>query len=150
MSAHDTNMLRAKLRKAMDKVGKTNGHAMPASTNNSDPVLHELFVAAEASAYWKQRFDAAKTEALDMAGDSVKDAVQSVIDLGAGTSVTAVSGELYNMTVDISKPATRLDQTALRNYMKVELGIDPAVVDKAFDACSKQSAPAKKIKVASR
>lgn len=149
MSA-DSNMLRAKLRKALDKVGRSNGHACPPSTHNSDPVLHELFVSAEASAYWKQRFDAAKAEAMELAGDTVSNAVQSVIDMGVGTSVVSAEGDLYAMTVDISKPADRLDSKALRNYLKVECGIAPSVVDAAFDACTKKSAPAKKIKVASR
>lgn len=149
MSA-DTNMLRAKLRKALDSVGRNNGHAMPPSTHNSDPVLHELFVAAEASSYWKSRFDKAKDEALELAGDTVSDAVQGVIDLGAGTSVTAATGDLYVMTVDISKPAKRLNQTALRNYLQTELGMSRDDVDRAFDAASTLSAPAKKIKVASR
>ena len=149
--SHDTNMLRAKLRQAMDRVGKTNGHAMPPSTSNVDPILHELFVAGEAVAYWKTRHDDAKEVAMQAAGgDTLAEAVQSVIDLGAGTSVTLAEGDLYTMTCDISKAASRLDQRALRNYMQTELGLSAAVVNKAFDACSVSNAPAKKVKVSSR
>lgn len=147
--SHDTNMLRAKLRKAMDSIGRKNGHACPETNSNVDSLLHELFVAGEATAYWKDRHEQAKTAAL-AASDGLDDAVQGVIDMDAGTSVTLVSGDLYVMTADISKPAARLDQTALRNYMKVELGLDPDVVDAAFNACTTKNAPAKKIKVASR
>ena len=147
--SHDHNMLRAKLRKALDNVGKNNGHACPDTTSNADPALHELFVSAEAMAYWKQRHDAAKADALQLA-DGLDDAVQSVIDMDAGTSVTLATGDLYVMTADISKPASRLDSTALRNLLQTKYGLSAQDVADAFDACSKKSAPAKKIKVASR
>lgn len=146
----DTNMLRAKLRKALDNIGRNNGHACPPTTSNVDPLLHELFIAAEAQAYFKTRYDEAKDQAMLAADDTLDAAVQSVIDMGAGTSVTLAEGDLYVMTCDISKPAERLDTRALRNYMQVELGLDKATVDRAFDACSTKNAPAKKIKVASR
>lgn len=147
--AHDTNMLRAKLRKALDNIGRNNGHACPDTTSNVDPTLHELFISAEAMAYFKTRHDEAKDAAMLMS-EGLDDAVQSVIDMNAGTSVTLCEGDLYTLTCDISKPAMRVDQRALRNYMQTVLGLDKSVVDKAFDACSKANAPAKKIKVASR
>lgn len=144
--SHDINMLRAKLRKALDNIGKNNGHACPPTTSNHDPILHELYISAECQAYFKTRHDAAKTEALGLS-DTLDDAVQGVIDMDAGTSVTLVSGELYTMTADISKPAARLDQRALRNYLQTTLGLDAATVNKAFEACTSKNSPAKKIKV---
>lgn len=147
--SHDTGMLRAKLRQALDRIGHHNGHACPDTQSNTDPLLHELYIAAEMAAYAKTRHDEAKKAALAVA-DGLDDAVQSVIDMDAGTSVTLVTGELYTMTADISKPAARLNQTALRNFLQVELGLDAATVDKAFAAATTKNAPAKKIKVASR
>lgn len=146
---NDIGILRAKLRKALDNVGRNNGHACPETSSNIDPTLHELFVAGEAVSYWKTRHEEAKEAALAI-GDGLDDAVQSVIDTNSGTSVTLASGDLYTMTCDIKRPAMRLNQTALRNYMQTQLGLDKAAVDKAFDACSTASAPAKTIKVASR
>lgn len=147
--SHDTGMLRAKVRQSLDRIGHNNGHACPSTTSNVDPLLHELFVSAEISAYAKTRYDAAKDAAMNVAS-GLDDAVQSVINMDAGTSVTLAAGDAYVMTCDISKPASRLDSRALRSYMIVQMGIDPAKVDKAFDACTTKNAPAKKIKVASR
>lgn len=147
--SHDSNMLRAKLRKALDNIGKNNGHACPDTQSNVDPALHELFISAEAQSYWKQRHDAAKEAALQV-GEGLDDAVQAVIDMDAGTSVTLATGDLYVMTADISKPAARLDAAALRNLLQTKYKMSAKDVADAFDACSKKSAPAKKIKVASR
>lgn len=146
---HDVSMLRAKLRQSMDKVGRTNGHACPSSSSNVDPVLHELFVAGEATAYWKTRHDAAKAEALAL-GEGLDGAVDGVIKMDAGTSVTIADGELYTLSVDIKKPAARLDQAALRSYLMVKLGLDRSVVEQAFDAATTKNAPAKTIRVSSK
>lgn len=148
--SNDVNMLRAKLRKALGNIGRNNGHAMPPSTHNADPLLHEYFIASEAVSYFKQRADAAKTELLTYVGDTLDDAVTSVIELGAGTSIVGAEGDLYSLTIDISKAAMRLNQTALRNYLVTEVGMSKSDVDKAFAACSTASSPAKKLKVASR
>jgi len=147
--SHDVNMMRAKLHRALDKVGKTNGHACPATTSNIDPVLHELYVTTECEAYFKTRSAAAKSAALGLS-DTLDDAVQSVIDMDIGTSVTLVSGDLYTLTADISKPANRLDQRALRSWLQVECGLSQADVDHAFTECTNKNAPAKRIKVASQ
>ena len=147
--SHDVSMLRAKLRKALDNVGRNNGHACPPTSSNIDPALHELFVAGEAVEYWKTRHDDAKEAALAMS-TGLDDAVTSVINLDAGTSVTLADGELYTLSVDIKRPANRLDQKALRNYMRTQLGMDAIDVDKAFDACTTKNAPAKTIRVASK
>ena len=147
--SQDIIMLRAKLRKSMDKVGRTNGHACPETTSNFDPILHELFVAGDAVAYWKKRHDDAKAEAMAIA-EGLDDAVTSVLKTNVGTSVELATGELYSMTCDIKRPAMRLNTTALRNHLQTKLGLDKQTVDEAFDACSNMSAPAKTIKVASR
>jgi hypothetical protein len=143
-------MVRVKLRRALDSVGKTNGHACPPSASNVDPLLHELFVSSEASAYWKTRHDRAKDAALEACTINIDEVLQSVTALDQGTSVTCVTGELYTMTMDISKPAARLNQTALRNHMQTVLGLSKAQVDEAFDAASSKASPAKKIRVTSR
>lgn len=146
---HDTGMLRAKLRRSLDNIGHNNGHACPETRSNIDPVLHELYIASECVTYFKTRFEEAKAAAMAV-GDGLDAAVQSVVDTNTGTSVTLASGDIYTLTADISKPATRLDATALRNFMQTELGISADDVARAFDECSNKNAPAKKIKVAAR
>lgn len=145
----DINMLRAKLRKSMDNIGRNNGHACPDTKSNVDPVLHELYVAAEGQAYFKVRFDEAKAAALEV-GEGLDKAVEGVIAMGAGTSVTLAEGDVYTLTADISKPAARLDQTKLRNLLQTEYGLTKANVDTAFAKCSTSNKPATKIRVASR
>jgi hypothetical protein len=148
MSA-DTNMVRAKLHKALDAIGKSNGHACPETTSNHDADLHELYVASEASSYWTKRHDKAKAKAVILAGSDLTKAVDSVIKLQSGTSIIGAAGDLYTMTIDISKPAMRLDATALKSRLQLKHNMTSDEVEKLFDACSKQSAPAKKMKVSS-
>lgn len=147
--SHDINMLRAKLRGALEKIGKTNGHACPPTGSNIDPILHELYISSECANYFKTRHDDAKAQVMELS-EALDEAVNTVIKMDTGTSITMAEGELYTLTCDISKPATRLDAKALRNYMQTQLGLDAATVAKAFDACTSKNAPAKKIKVASR
>lgn len=150
--SHDVSMLRAKLRASMDKIGKTNGHAMPQSSSNIDGQLHELYVASEAQAYWKTRHDKAKAAALEVAmpADELQEIVDRVIKNNAGESVIAAEGELYTMTIDMSKPADRLDAAALRSHLRIECGLTPEQLDAAWNAATKQSSPAKRIKVLGR
>lgn len=147
--SHDINMLRAKLRKSLENIGRTNGHAMPPSTSNIDGVLHELFVTAEAMAYFKTRYDEAKDKALEvaLAPGELEDIVTRVTDNMQGESVVCAEGDLYVMTMDLSKPSARFDQKAMRNYMRIELGMSPADIDKAFEAATSLASPAKKVKV---
>lgn len=150
--SHDVAMLRAKIRQSLERIGNTNGHAMPPSGSNIDPALHEFFVAAEMQAYAKTRFDAAKDAAIEAGVErgKIDELVTRVTKNMQGESAILADGELYQLSVNISKPAERLDQKALRSYMRVELGLDPDKVDAAFNACTTLASPAKTFKVMSR
>lgn len=150
--SHDVNMLKAKLRKSLDAIGKNNGHAMPPSQSNIDPALHELFVASEAMSYWSARHDKAKEAALEacMTPDELQAAIDRVVKNDAGESVMAGEGELYIMSIDFSKPAARLDAAALRNHLRIECNLSAEQLDKAWDAATKKSSPAKRLKVIGR
>lgn len=146
----DTTEVRAKLRKALDNIGRTNGHACPTSSSNVDPILHELFIAGEATSYWRTRYDAAKADAMNLCVADLDEAVSSVIKLNAGTSVSLCDGNLYHLSAEIKRPAKRLDQRALRNYMIVHMKLDKAAVDAAFAACSTKNGPAKTLRVSGK
>lgn len=147
--SHDVSMLRAKLRKNFDAVGKSNGHACPPTQSNADPMMHELYVAAEAMAYWKTRFDEAKDAAVAAAlsPSELEDIVSRVTKNMQGETVILADGELYQMQMTLAKPAERFDKTKLANYMRTSLGLSAAQVADAFDAATSTSAPAKTVKV---
>lgn len=149
---HDINMLRAKLRKALDAFGKSNGHQCPPTDSNVDPVMHELYVTSEASSYFKTRHEKARDEALRAAFDvgELDSVMQSVIKNERGESLLALEGQVYSMTVDISRPATKLDVTALQSYLIREHKMTRSQVDKAFEACTTHAKPATRVKVMSR
>lgn len=148
----DIAMIRAKLRKSFDNIGKTNGYACPPTTSNIDPLMHEHFIATEAMAYWTQRSKAA----LDSLRDNVIGVEQLdefeavVVQRNQGDEWVMATGDVYMATVNMSKPASRLDAKALRNHMITVLGIATDAVDSAFKKCSKNSAPAKRFKVFAR
>ena len=145
----DANMFRAKLRQALDRVGRSNGHACPETNSNIDRVLHELLVASEAMSYFKTRLEAATKEAYDVsfAAEELEEIIDSVVHDMQGRDVIAASGDLYQLTMSISKPSKRLNQTALRNALKTQFAIDPKKVDALFDECSNYATPAKRLKV---
>lgn len=146
---HDINMLKARLRKSLEAIGKSNGHACPQTQSNIDPVLHELYITAEAMAYFKTRHDKARDEALRVATD-VDKAVERATKNMQGESVTGASGDLYTMIVDIAKPAETLDKVALRNYLTTTHKFTVDQIDAMMKACSKLATPAKRIKVVAR
>jgi hypothetical protein len=147
--SHDVSMLRAKLRKNFDAVGKTNGHACPSTGSNVDPMMHELYVSAEAMAYWKTRFDEAKDAAVAAAlsPSELEDIVSRVTKNMQGETVILADGELYQMQMSLSKPSERFDKTKMANYMRTTLGLSASQVADAFDASTATAAPAKTVKV---
>lgn len=145
----DITMLRAKLRKALDNVGRNNGHACPPTSSNIDPLLHELFVASEAMSYWKGRHEKARKEALASADDgSIDDTVSRVAETDVTETMVVAKGELYTLTLQVVRSAARFDQKALRNALIVDHGMSREAVDKLFDDATKKSAPAKRFSVA--
>ena len=150
--SHDVSMVRAKLRAALDKIGKSNGPACPPTDSNIDGELHELFITAECAAYWKTRHEKAKTSAMAVAmtPDELHDMVTRVSDNMVGESIMAASGDLYAMTLDLNKPALRLNSTALKSSLQIDYGLSLQQVNDAFADCSDYSAPAKKMKVVNK
>jgi hypothetical protein len=145
-------MLRAKLRKTLEGYGRTNGHACPPSASNVDPIFHELYVTSEAMTYFKSRYEAARDKAMEVAFDNgdLDKALARVIKNNQGEALMAAGGELYAMTVDISRAASRLDATALRNALMTEHGMTRDTVDALFDNATTLSTPAKRVKVVGR
>lgn len=149
---NDIGMLRAKLRKSLEAIGKNNGHACPPTKSNIDPTLHELYVTAEAMSYFKARHDKARDAALTVAFDAgeLETAVERVKKNLEGESVIAAEGELYSMLVDIAKPASRLDQTKLRSMLMVKHKMSAKQVDTLLKECSDLATPAKRVKIVGR
>lgn len=150
--SHDVGMLRAKLRQALDRIGNHNGHAPPDTGSNADPALHELYVADEMLAYAKTRRDDALDKCMHMAysPDELDEIVTRVTKSLRGEDLVALDGFAYQMTLSLSKPAKRLDQTALRNLLQTKHGMSAEQVSKLFDEASKYSSPAKRVKVMAR
>lgn len=150
--SYDVGMLRAKLRQSLDRIGNHNGHAAPDTKNNADPALHELYVADEMLAYAKVRREEALRTCMDMAysPEEIDEIVTRVTDLMRGEDLVALNGEAYQMTLSLSKPSKRLDQTALRNLLQTEHGMTGEQVANLFDKASKYAAPAKKVRVMAR
>jgi hypothetical protein len=150
--SHDVTMVRAKLRAALDKIGKSNGHACPETKSNIDPALHELFIASEAASYWKKRHDDAKAAAMDIATTPAEldVIVTRVTDNMVGESHVLADGDLYMMTLDLNKPSKRLNGTALKNLLQTSYGMSKVEVEGAFSESSSFATPAKKIKVINR
>jgi hypothetical protein len=141
---------RASLIKAFRNVGRTNGTAAPKSGNNVDSLMHELLVASDGASYFEARKKNAKAALFDAIDTSEVDTrVQEVAHNLIGTSVQVYVGQVYSLTCDIKRPASRMDSTKLRNAL-IKRGIPVKEVDKLFADSSEYSTPARLFKVVMR
>lgn len=143
--------VRAAIRNALERIGHYNGHACPQSQSNVDALLHEAFVAAEGANHFKNRQEAARKALLDehVDADRLDEAVTRVTKTKTSEGFIGVTGDVYALQVDITKGYSRLDQKKLATYLQVQHGLTADDVAEAFDACSEDTKPAKRLKVTS-
>lgn len=147
MSSFNIAKMRSALRSALDRVGRNNGHAMPADVGtNVDRLMHELFVASEGYSHFDKRRKRANEELMEAIDTSALDAaVTRVTDSDITEDVVVATSGVYTMTATVVKGSSRLDATKLRNELSKHL--TPAVLDACFEASSTKTNPPKRIKV---
>lgn len=136
--------LRTSLMKALSKIGHTNGHNIPEGATELDAQLHELYVAGEGKSYFDKRH---KSVLEQITGE--EDIVSVVTNVAPGTTSTIARGKVYELILKKNQPATRFDKTVLKNELR-KAGVDQLVIDKAMEAATKQSAPAKRFSVSTQ
>ena len=103
--------VRASLHRALDKIGHRNSHACPPAGANTDPLMHELFIAHESWSHFAKRRQVATKMVLDTATTSLD-------DVEPGTERAVLEGTHYSLVVKKNNPAERIDKvkigTALR------------------------------------
>lgn len=140
--------MRSKLMGALARIGTNNGHACPQSLSNIDPVLHEYLVATDGASFFSKRRDAAKEALLSVADtEAINDAKARATKLDAGENdVLIAQGEVYRATVDVKRPAERLDRGKLRKALLAE-GMTVETIEKVLDRSMTKQSPAVSIKI---
>ena len=133
-------MIRDALFKAMKKLGYANGHKLPVTGNNTDPLLHELYIATQGASY----FTARRKKALS---DLESNGFLSDLPEPGDSGIVA-KGKVYNLLVKVSNPANRLNHGKLIIKL-AEYGISDSDVRKILDGSKTLSAPAKAIEAVS-
>ena len=128
------------LTKALARLGTTNGHALPESHGNADPILHEVFVAYEGASYFDKRKKSAMKELQDsgMIDDADK--------VTAGNSAMLLNDVHYTLTLDVANPSNRLDAKKLRTEL-IKQGIDSGLIDQCIAKATTANAAPKKFRV---
>lgn len=143
--------IKTALAKALTNIGRKNGTAFPEQevqfSNTSNEVaetsmekekrLYEYFVSAEAKSYFDKRFKEAK-----LTCDQFSD-FGNVEKYEPGSHFIH-DGPVVNVTLNVKRPASRVDTTALRSELR-KLGVKQDVIDKAFDASSRENSPARSL-----
>ena len=128
--------VRDAVNKAFDRIGTSNGHALPQGADNYvEPMLHEFYVASELNSRARKRYDAAKKALID-SGEFDPATVQP------GDQVQLLSSAHYALNLKVNNPTTRTD---VKKFM-VELakaGVAKDVVDAAYKSATTPATPAK-------
>jgi hypothetical protein len=126
-------VIKSKIAKAFDNIGRTNGTATPQSADNRFSTVYEYFVAAQLASAADKRKEKAKA-ALQEAG--ILDKSKCIV----GSTVVLYEHELGDFVAKTANPAERLDKTLLKNELIKAIGAEKA--EKIITAATKFSAPA--------
>ncbi len=139
------NKLRSSLMKALSKIGHFNGHNVPVDASDLDNDLHELYVASEGKAYFDKRHK------IVLEKITTDEHTASNIEAAAigDTVVVDDGGVYYDLMLKKNNPSFRFDKTKMKNELR-KAGVDPAIIEKAFAASLKETAPPKRFTVVSR
>ena len=137
--------------KAMERIGTSNGHAVPQSQDPIVSVVHEYHVATLGESHFKARRDKAKKQLEKSVGvpnaDKIDAAVASVKKHEQGTSVELVSTEHYNVQVDFKNGASFLDTQKLKVELARKHKMLSADIEQLFEECTDRRDPSQSWKV---
>lgn len=141
-----TELSKAKsaLHKAFKSLGHKNGHAMPQSESNVDPIIYELLVSSELRAAAEKRYKMALNNALDELG--LNDIVRKT---KPGMSECLIQGKMFIMTLKVNNPSRRLDRDVLYSNI-VGAGVPPQEASKVIDQSYRSTTPAKRFEVSAK
>lgn len=149
-----TNVIKAAVIKALDRVGYHNGHSCPTSDKNHIGFIHEYHVATIGEAYFKKRRELAKKNLEDIINDdarsSLDTAIKRVIKTEVGESVTIEEADPYILSVELKNGASFLDVPALKVTLMREHKMSATEVEALIEKCTKRRDPSKGWKVQER
>ena len=127
--------VRDKVHAALTKLGQTNGTKLEGSSSNTDPLLHELFVASEIRSHGEKRYKLAKEAVISTGWFDPED-----VEIGSTEQVA--DGDVYALSLQVKEPATRFDVKKFKTALALA-GVEQEVIDKAAEAATTKNVPAK-------
>ena len=121
---------------AFDKIGHSNGHTMPTTQSNRDPIAWEFFVAQYLTKLAEVRKD--KAQRACVASGVLFD--HKVSPRPVGTHIV-FEGELLTYVRIVKNPSSRVDVPRLKSAL-MKQGVKEDIIDKAISASKTlQAAP---------
>lgn len=136
--------IRSAIGTAFDRIGRDKFTSCP-TQNNTDPLLHEFYVAAELNSMAKKRYDAAKDKILDdeETGLGIEAAAARVNE---GSSGTLLLGDAYNLNLRINNGSHEYPHADFVSALRRE-GVSAEVIAKAEARAKRKRAGAKNYSV---
>lgn len=144
-----SSMLKAKIAKALEKIGTTNGTAPRESQDPLDAVLHEYNVSSTIRGIGEKRYETAKkalVAALTPAQiEKLDKAINTVAKVQVSENIGLANAANHTLNAAVNNGATYLDTAKLRVKLLKTMPTDQ--VDKLFEDCMDRRAPTVTYKV---
>jgi hypothetical protein len=137
-----TMSVRDKVHLALAKIGTSNGTKLPEEASNTDPLLHELYIASEIKSHADKRHKLAKA-AVEESGLFNPD------DVAIGSTQQVVDGTVYALNLQVKNPVSKVDSKKFKTALTLA-GVSQEIIDKAEADATTQNAPAKVYTVATK
>lgn len=105
---------------------------MDQSSSNTDPLLHELYIAAEGRSFFNKKYD-------DLLEQATKE-----LDVASGSTTVAMQGNLYQLTISRNRESAKVDNKRFISELQ-KLGVKIDVINKAKENATTMQNGAKRI-----
>lgn len=132
LSATEANLLRSKINKAIDNIGKTNGTKLPPVKNNTEYAAQQYWLWSHIA----RMVDAHKKHATTMAIETGVIFDHNKAQQPVGTDKLVYRSDSIVVTLKVANPSTRVDLDELIRELRKK-GVKQQVLDDAVKAATK-------------
>jgi len=148
------SQIKASVMKALEKIGTTNGHAVPTSQDPSVALVHEYNIATLGESYFKARRAKAKSSLEKSFNDVQKKQVDKLIvstkQNEVGDSVVLIENNTYILQMKTKVGASFLDVQQLKVELMREHKMTALQVEALIERCTDRREPSKSLEVVER
>lgn len=130
---------------ALAAIGTTGDTQCPKTSSNTEPLLHRLLVARLGQRHFEGIVKNTIEQLKGALPQKSLDAIAELTDRargGTGGTIEAMAGTHYALNVEVKRPATRLDTSALKAALIRTGRLSMEDLDRIFEEATRMNAPA--------